>query len=247
MDYKKIILVEDDRMLCTIFDMFLREMGHELLGTFLNGATAIEKCKEIKPDLVLMDIHIQGQIDGIEAAAIIQKQYHVPVVFLSSDTDEETVKKAVETNSFGFLVKPVNRTTLSIAIELACFKHQYESNLKNREIRYRELIDISEDAVIIFTDGIIEFVNGSALRLLEAETLDQIVGRNIHEFIDEESAKLFTDKINFVLRHQIKIEYFIATFKSCKGNPVRGGIVGSVMQFDQKHTVQLITKTPTHV
>lgn len=126
MNAKKVLIVEDDKMLCTIFEMFLKELGHEIIGFSQSGDDAIKISEETKPDIVLMDIHLDGDIDGIETAKIMQDRFDVPVIFISSDIEEDTVKNAIMQNTYGFLVKPVYKTTLGITLEFAISKHQFD-------------------------------------------------------------------------------------------------------------------------
>lgn len=128
---KKILIVEDDKMLCTIFKMFLDEQGYEIAGFALNSDSALDFCKNNKPDVILMDIHLQGQTDGIETAKLIEKSFDVPIVYISSDTEITTIQKSIIRNTYGFLVKPIYRVNLVLAIEFAYAKHQFDKNLKN--------------------------------------------------------------------------------------------------------------------
>jgi len=127
---KKILIVEDDKMLCTIFEMFLRDLGYELTGISQTGVEAINMCKKEKPDVVLMDIHLVGDINGIDAAKKIHTAYNIPVVYVTSDIERETIKKAIYKNTYGFLMKPIYQSSLRVAIEFAHAKHTYD--LANR-------------------------------------------------------------------------------------------------------------------
>lgn len=127
---KKILIVEDDKMLCTIFEMFLKDLGYELTGISRTGANAIEMCKVDKPDVVLMDIHLVGDINGIDAAKEIHKAYNIPVVYVTSDIEQETIKKAIYKNTYGFLMKPIYQSSLRVAIEFAHAKHTYDKENK---------------------------------------------------------------------------------------------------------------------
>ncbi len=119
-----ILVVEDDTMLCAIFEMFIKELGYEYTATVPNGKLALEKCREQKPDLVLMDIHLNGEIDGIETAKIMEEEMDVPVIYISGDDDVNTVKKAVLRNTYGFLIKPIHKETLQLNIEFCIAKHE---------------------------------------------------------------------------------------------------------------------------
>jgi len=169
MDSKHIIIVEDDRMLRTIFQMFIRKLGHIILGVYSNGADAIEACEAHRPDLVMMDIHIQGDMDGIQTAAIIKQKFNLPVVFLSSDVEETTLQMAIETNSYGYLLKPVNISTLDLAIEHAFIRHRYESDMNKLYSYFQKINDESADAVVLLNNNLISYTNTTFSFLLELE------------------------------------------------------------------------------
>ncbi len=123
---KKILIVEDDKMLCTIFEMFLKQLGYELTGISHSGEEAINLCLITKPDVVLMDIHLKGEINGIFAAKKISDLYDVPVVYVTSDIGESTIKTAIYKNTYGFLMKPIYQSSLRVAIEFAHAKHHFD-------------------------------------------------------------------------------------------------------------------------
>ncbi|MCK5535363.1 MAG: response regulator [Bacteroidales bacterium] len=128
---KKILIVEDDRMLCTIFNMFINELGYQLMGFSSDGEDALIQIKKEKPDVILMDIHLEGKLDGIETTKIIQKKYDIPIIFVSSDVEEQTIKNAILDNTYGFLVKPIYKDSLGVTIEFAYTKHLLDR--KNRK------------------------------------------------------------------------------------------------------------------
>jgi CheY-like chemotaxis protein len=125
MDRKKILIVEDDKMLCTIFEMFLKEIGHEITSISRTGGDAINSCEHNRPDVVLMDIHLAGEIDGIEAARQIGEKYDIPVVYITGDTDHITIEKSVLENTYGYMLKPLYKKNLEITLEFAFLKHQF--------------------------------------------------------------------------------------------------------------------------
>jgi two-component system, response regulator PdtaR len=125
---RKILIVEDDKMLCTIFEMFLTDLGYELTGFSQTGADAISKCEENPPDVVLMDIHLKGDVDGIDTAKKIHEAFNIPVVYVTSDIEQETILKAIYKNTYGFLMKPIYQSSLRVAIEFAFAKHIYDNS-----------------------------------------------------------------------------------------------------------------------
>jgi response regulator of citrate/malate metabolism len=123
MSKAKILIVEDDSMLCTVFEMFLDELAYSHCGTVSSGEEALELCKNKKPDLILMDIHLSGKIDGVETAKVISENFNIPIIYISGVSDVNTVKRAVLKNTYGFMTKPVYKTSLELNIEFAINKH----------------------------------------------------------------------------------------------------------------------------
>ncbi len=123
---KRILIVEDDKMLCTIFEMFIKQLGYELTGISQSAIEAINLCAIDPPDVVLMDIHLAGEMDGIEASKKIYELYDIPVIYVSSDIEEKTIKSAIYKNTYGFLMKPIYQSSLRVAIEFAEAKHRYD-------------------------------------------------------------------------------------------------------------------------
>ncbi len=134
MEAKKVIIIEDDKMLSTVFRMFLTQIGHELVGFYNTANEALEKIEQEKPDIVLMDIILKGDINGIIAANIINEKFNIPVVFISSSTDDKKGKDAVNSNAYGYLVKPINKFSLQIAIEIALKKFNNEQFLAKKAL-----------------------------------------------------------------------------------------------------------------
>jgi two-component system, response regulator PdtaR len=109
---KRILLVEDDYIISMLLEKQIRRMGYEVAGKVESGEQAIEYTREEKPDLILMDIEIKGEIDGIETVKRIREFSTVPVVYLTGNANEKTRKQAESTNPEGFLIKPVDMDVL---------------------------------------------------------------------------------------------------------------------------------------
>ena len=158
MSAKKVIIIEDDKMLSTVFRMFLEEIGYELLGFYVNPYEAFKKIEQEKPDVVLMDIFLPGDMDGIKASNHIQEFYNIPVIYLSSSTDDEIINRALESHIYGYLIKPIDKISLRINIELACIKFDYF-----QKIQYISNVSKSQYSAIstIDADGNIKWFNDS--------------------------------------------------------------------------------------
>lgn len=104
---KKVFVVEDDLILNLLYENYMEQLGFETEGELVYGKTAVDLAKKIKPDLILMDIALEGDMDGIEAMLEIRKFSDVPVIYITGNSDESNHSRAVETNYTDFLTKPV--------------------------------------------------------------------------------------------------------------------------------------------
>jgi two-component system, response regulator PdtaR len=118
----KVLIVEDDNVILSIEKWRLSNLGYDICGSAGTGAEAMECAAYMRPDIVLMDITLKGEMDGIETASRIKKNFDIPVIFVSSHTDEEIISRAKAVNPDGFIKKPFNDDDLRIAIELGLKK-----------------------------------------------------------------------------------------------------------------------------
>jgi len=226
----KLLLVEDDKMLCAIFEMFILEMGHELIGIYQNAETAIEKCEETLPDIAILDIHIGGSIDGIEAAKIIQKKYQIPIIFLSGDIEEETLDEADKIFCKVFLAKPIYRSTLNIAISIAllnnCFLEAIQNNLEELDALIQNL---NEPALILNGNKVVK-VNQKAIDFLKFSNPNEIIDRDIYQFISSESTSKFKEVYAKLSQHRLLLEYFKIKLVNSESEEIKRGITFSFIQ-----------------
>jgi two-component system, response regulator PdtaR len=122
----KILIVEDEYIIANDIQTSLENIGYNVCGMVASGEKAIKAVKEKQPDLILMDIMLKGEMDGVAAAEIIKSEFDISVIYLSAYSDEEVLKRAKETLPFGYLIKPFRDRELRAAIEMALFKHQIE-------------------------------------------------------------------------------------------------------------------------
>lgn len=122
MSGEKILIVEDDDIIARVEDWRLKNLGYTVCGRATNGPEAMELVANQKPDVVLMDINIKGEIDGIETARMIKKEFNIPVIYVTSHSDGATLVRAKETKPDGFILKPFEDNDLRIAIALALSK-----------------------------------------------------------------------------------------------------------------------------
>jgi CheY-like chemotaxis protein len=114
---KTVMIVEDDLILNLLYESYLEKLGYDAEGELVYGKTAIEVAKKIKPDLILMDISLEGEIDGITAMKEIRKFSEVPVIYITGNSDPHHVQRAKETGFVDYLVKPIEFNDLKESIE----------------------------------------------------------------------------------------------------------------------------------
>ena len=136
----KILVVEDETIIGMEILSRLEKLGYEVPLVVGSGQEAISKAAELQPDLVLMDITLNGTMDGVEAADEIKNQFAIPVIFLTADADSQTIQRARLTEPFGYLIKPFEERALHSSIEMALYKAQAEQERKNLIDELREAL-----------------------------------------------------------------------------------------------------------
>ena len=133
---KRILVVEDETIVSMDLQNSLKYLGYEVVGAAVSGPEAIAKADATRPDLVLMDIMLKGEMDGIQAAETIYARLGIPVIFLTASTDDKTLQRAKVTEPFGYMIKPFEERELHSHIEIALYKHRMEKQLRESEERY---------------------------------------------------------------------------------------------------------------
>jgi DNA integrity scanning protein DisA with diadenylate cyclase activity len=144
MSEESILIVEGDGVLAVRMQEMLRKSGYHVSDPVAFGEDALVQIAENRPDIVLVDIELMGEIDGIETSRIIQEKFDVPVIFLTAYVDDRRLKQAVETYPYGYIVKPFMDRELLASIDLALHHHARDRRLKNnRDLDF--LKNISSD------------------------------------------------------------------------------------------------------
>ncbi len=237
---RKILIVEDDRFITAIFTMFIKDLGHDLLGRATSGLQAIEMCKADKPDVVLMDIHLEGEIDGIQTSERLQREVGIPVIYISSDTSSDVIKRAVVSNSYGYLVKPINKQELGIAIDLAYYKYKVDQEQKEREKGYREFISESPTPIVLVSDGKFAYLNKASLGIFKTHYIEDIMGLAVTDFICKESIEEVEKALSEGIEDEKLLTPFCAQLKTVHGDSYWVKITGSKLVFNNKQTTQLV-------
>ena len=180
---EKILLVEDESIVALDIQERLKGFGYEVIDVVSSAEEALKWLKYAAPDLVLMDIKLAGQMDGIFAADTMRKEFDVPVVFLTAFADDTTLQRAKLAQPYGYLIKPFKERELYSTLELALYKHKEEKNKRDNEERLSGSLKYIGDAVIttdcdntiIFMNPIAEKFTGWPERLACGRKLQEVL------------------------------------------------------------------------
>jgi CheY-like chemotaxis protein len=129
-EHAKILIVEDEGIIAESLASRLSIAGYDVTGIAESASDAMEKIKERLPELILMDIHIKGSMDGIETTAALRELSDIPVIYLTAYSDQKTIDRAKATGASGFLAKPIQYAALGNAIEMALSKHRSDEKTR---------------------------------------------------------------------------------------------------------------------
>ena len=159
-----VLVVEDESIVSKDIQYSLKKLGYNVVGVAATGQKAIDLCGEKMPDIILMDIMLKGDINGIEASTRIKESYNIPVIFLTAYADENTLSKAKVTEPYAYIIKPFKEIDLHTSIEMAFYKHSKELEiLKERDMLYN-IVENKENKEFIFVK--------SKSRLIKLNTKD---------------------------------------------------------------------------
>jgi PAS domain S-box-containing protein len=176
-----VLIVEDESVNAAVIEHQLKKLGYSVAGIATSGEEAIELAQRAKPDVVLMDIQLEGKIDGVEAAVTIRRKTGVPVVYLTGNSDEETIDRARITEAFGYLHKPFQEREVHSTLQLALHKAEMEIRVRDERRWFATTLRYISDAVIAADPtGAVKLVNPAAQRLTGWEE-EQAVDHDLSE------------------------------------------------------------------
>lgn len=236
---RKVVVVEDDKFISAIFTMFLRELGHELVGRCANGTEAIDLCHRLRPDVVLMDIHLEGELDGIQTAEQLRRELDIPVIYVSSDTSSQVIKRAIVSNSYGYLVKPVNKKELGISIDLAFYKHRVDQEQRERERGYRQFISDAPMPLMIIQEGKIQYLNHLALDLYKTHYMEDVISLPYINFVEPDYHKKVEELLNKFSEKGLGFQDIKIAMQDVHGQVFNVKMSGSPIVFNKKKSLQV--------
>lgn len=148
MSKNRIMIVEDDNIVAADIQTSLEQANHEVVCTCSTGEDALEQAAKHLPDLILMDILLKDNMDGIESARIIYDRFNIPVVFLTAYSGSLTVDRAKTAHPYGYIVKPFDDHMLLTTIEIALYKHRAEKEANRKNQLYRQLLSTTSEAIL---------------------------------------------------------------------------------------------------
>ena len=183
-----ILVVEDEAVVAADIAQRLKRGGYDVPAVAATGEAALRMTEELHPDLVLMDILLKGEKDGIETAREIEDQFEIPIIFLTGQADESTLERVRNTSHYGFLLKPIDTASLFPTVEMALTRHAFAVQLKESESRFRAVTDSAVEAILSMDmQGNVTYWNKAAERTF-GWTADEITGQSVAAIIPE-SAK----------------------------------------------------------
>ncbi|MBW4547966.1 MAG: response regulator [Symplocastrum torsivum CPER-KK1] len=204
----RLLIVEDEGIVALNIQNRLQGLGYSVVATVSSGEEAIQVAGETRPDLILMDIKLDGNVDGIEAAAEINRLFHLPVVYLTAYTNDETLNRAKLTEPYGYILKPFEARDLCTTIEVALYKYQMEQQLREREQWLATTLKSIGDAVITTdTEGLVTFMNPVA-EALTRWSLEEVIGNDltqVFQTINEKTRAVVQNPVLLALQQGITV------------------------------------------
>lgn len=184
MSKTRILVVEDESIVAKDIQRTLEKLGYEVPATASSAASAFEKLEEVEPDLVFLDIKLKGEQDGVHIAEHIKDRYDIPVIFLTSFVDQDTIDRAKVTEPYGYLVKPFNEGDLKTTVEMALFKFAKDRELRLSEQRLSNALGKIENAVFVTDQDLrLNYINEKALSICGGLSGMDSVGLDIYSLI----------------------------------------------------------------
>jgi len=226
----RILVVEDEVIVADDIRRSLKNLGYDVPSIVSSGETAIKNVEENRPDLVLMDIMLQGKMDGIEAASNIISRFDIPVLYLTAYSDEKIFERAKITEPFGYLIKPYKDRELEINIEIALYKHRIMKELKeSREWFHGTLNSISDAVIATDPKGCVLFMNPPA-QSMTGWTLEEAQDKPLKEVFDIASEVTQDQGMQTILMDKNKTKMQIQSSNNIIKDD-RGNIIGIVLVF----------------
>jgi len=217
MEKARILIVEDEAIIAMEIESQLQSLGYEITSIVDTGEKAIKKAKEDKPDIILMDIRIKGEMDGIDTAEVIRNRFGIPVIFSTAYLDEERIERAKITMPFGYVLKPIQERDLKVTLEMALYvakvdaeRKRSEDVLRQSEEKYRSVVEGISDGFFILDHSLkVTYFNNASENLLGRKR-EEVLTRPLFDSFPEAKNSIFEEKYSYAVKHKeyVKFETF---------------------------------------
>lgn len=202
-----ILIVEDEKLLAKVIKMAISSIGHQVIEICDTGEEAVALSHERKPELVLMDINLKGDIDGIEAAEKILGSLDIPVIFITAYTEGSIFDRAKKTQPYGYLVKPVNQNELIRVVETSLYKHKIDKRIRESEEKHRLVLEHAGVGIGYWDlNGRLLFVNRVGAEQMNMAPEDY-TRKSIFEIFDETTAQKYLNRIKEAAGTEASADY----------------------------------------
>jgi PAS domain S-box-containing protein len=205
----RVLIVEDEVIIASDLSYTLQSMGYSVTGTVRSGEAALESVAKAPPDLVVMDINLDGKLDGIETADAIHKTRDIPVIYLTAYADKPLLERAKITGPYGYLITPYDERELRSVVEMAWYKHSLDKKIRESEDKFRALTENTPD--ILFSmdmGGVVTYISPQVNKYGFLE--DEVLGKKLRRFVHPADA----DRVERTMTNEMeKGAQFIAEFR----------------------------------
>ncbi len=231
----RILVVEDEAVIAADLKSRLARMGYHMLATVPTGAEALALAATLRPDLILLDIVLKGEMDGAEAGERIRADHDIPVIYLTAYSDDATVQRVKAAEPYGYILKPFQDREIYTAIEIALHKHSVEKKLRQSEASLRALFGAAQDLIFVKDTGLrYTQVNAAMMRGLGLSA-EAMIGHTARELFGEGDAAILEADDHRVLAGETVTREHV--FELCDGPavlhivkaPLRDQATGAVM------------------
>lgn len=238
----RILVVEDDMIIAANISLQLLKMGYEVTGIETRGEQAINHALENTPDIILMDVNLRGELDGIATAAAIQKNNDVPIIYLTANTDEATFGRAKDTHPYAFLSKPLNFIQLQRTITLVVEQiKEKEGKLE----KFSEPIEILEDRIFIrYNSKMIKLLLNDIL-YIEADRNYCNIITTTNNYVLTVTLKKIEDRLNHVQFLRVHRSYIVNISKLDALGESHLEINGKVIPFGKSYRALMMRHIQT--
>ena len=190
MTSRKVLIVEDDAIIAMYIQLKLEDMGYKVVAKARNGEEAISHANEHNPELIIMDVILEGEMDGIEAVEKILETLDIPVIYLTASSDEATIKRLMKTEPHGFIIKPFDDRILQSAIHIAIQRHQAKRELYEAKEILRSTLESIDNLVLSLNEnGVFTHVHSGNNHITACFNTPNILGKSVNEVFPHDVAE----------------------------------------------------------